>query len=141
MRHFFTFLILICHSYSFAFAQRVPADIATIFKYRFPEASKVRWSQEQGNWLATFKLPEKVTGIACIAPDGQLVRTEWSISNEEIPDLIMQTLSREYPYGSIAMAYKIAVTGDKWHFYRIKIINGGMEQIVIIDGSGRISEK
>lgn len=75
-------------------ANKVPAEVTTAFKAKFPTATEVRWDMEtKTEWEAEFKLDGK-SYSANFDLKGNWKETEYKIALKDIPAAIMAKLKK-----------------------------------------------
>lgn len=76
--------------------KNVPANVATAFSQKFPDASKVKWGKEsEKEWEAEFKMNEKDYS-ANFDNSGVWSETEYEITIKEIPAVVKASLDKEF---------------------------------------------
>lgn len=88
----------------------VPAPVMTSFSQMQPNASKVKWENEDGMYEGSFLTNKKETSLL-FSRDGILVQTENEITLAELPAGVLDYVSKQYPSAKIEEANK--VTGIK----------------------------
>jgi len=82
--------------------KNVPANVATAFAQKFPDALKVKWGKESDKeWEAEFKMDGKEYS-ANFDNSGAWTETEYEISTKEIPASVKATIDKEFA------GYKVA---------------------------------
>jgi uncharacterized membrane protein YkoI len=125
-----------------AFAQNpkdLPAKVKTSFDQKFPSAQKTKWSKESAKeWEVEFVMSNKDYS-ASYSPDGTWLESEYKISENEIPAVVTNTLSKEFP------GYKITVSEisetAKSKVYEFDISNGKTKKEIAINADGSLVKK
>ncbi|SDM48342.1 Putative beta-lactamase-inhibitor-like, PepSY-like [Catalinimonas alkaloidigena] len=79
-----------------AASTRVPDAVKQAFETKFPEATSVRWEQENPQeWEAEFKQHGEAYS-ANFSPEGQWLETEMELDPEALPDAIRRTLATQF---------------------------------------------
>jgi hypothetical protein len=117
----------------------VPADVATAFSQKFPNASNVKWGKESDKeWEAEFKLDGKEYS-ANFDNSGIWAETEYEININEIPAAVKAALDKDSAGSRIEES---AVTETKdGKAYEFIIIKNKNETELAIDMNGGIIKK
>jgi|GEM_PF-368684 len=111
---------------SVASAQQVPDKVTKAFTKKFPNAQKVNWGMEGSDvYEAEFMLDGKEMS-ANFEASGKWEETELSISNDELPNAVKETLKRDFKEKDVEHAYK--VTTPTKTVYEVVVANEGNEE-------------
>ena len=88
----------------------VPAAVLTSFSKMQPNASKVKWENEDGMYEGSF-MTNKLETSLLFSRDGILVQTENEITIAELPAGVLDYVSKQYPSTKIEEVNR--VTGIK----------------------------
>jgi len=107
----FTMLAMLVLFVSFASAKHlkeneVPSAVKSTFQKQFPEAKKLEWEKEDGNFEAEFEI-NKVEMTATIDKDGKLLETETEIAISELPKEVIAYTKEHCKAKKIKEASKI----------------------------------
>ncbi len=96
---------------SLAYAQKiqtkdVPDAVRMSLHKRYPNASKVEWENEKGNYEASFELSEAEYSIL-LNNTGSILETEVEITTDELPANIKAYVSEHYAGQKIKEAARI----------------------------------
>lgn len=84
----------------------VPAAVLTSFIVLHPNASKVKWENEDGMYEGSFLTAKKETSLL-FSREGILVQTENEIAPVELPAGIVEYVSKIHPSATIEEATKV----------------------------------
>lgn len=84
----------------------VPPAVMTSFSALHPNASKVKWENEDGMYEGSFLTDKKETSLL-FSRDGVLVQTENEIALAELPAGIVEYVSKQHPGATIEEASKL----------------------------------
>ena len=84
----------------------VPAAVMTSFSSLYPNASKVKWENEDGMYEGSFLTDKKETSLL-FSRDGILVQTENEITLADLPSGVLEYVSKEHPGATIEEASKV----------------------------------
>jgi hypothetical protein len=116
--------------------QDVPEKVKLAFTNQFPNATSAQWEKEsEAGWEVDFKLKE-VSYSANYLNDGSWLETEYEIGEEELPETVITTLSREFPGYEIDEVEK--VESSNGFAFEIELEKGNDEVELLIDSLGEI---
>jgi hypothetical protein len=132
-------VLLISFSASGQSEKNVPANVATAFSQKFPDASKVKWGREsEKEWEAEFNMNGKAYS-ANFDNSGVWSETEYEITIKEIPNDVKATLDKEF------MGYKIAKSEvsetQKGKIFEFALSKGSEKIEAAIDVAGKVLTK
>ncbi|MDZ4747553.1 MAG: PepSY-like domain-containing protein, partial [Saprospiraceae bacterium] len=84
----------------------VPPAVITGFSALYPNASKVKWENEDGMYEGSFLIAKKETSLL-FSRDGILVQTENEIAIADLPSGVTEYVSKNYPSATIEEATKV----------------------------------
>ncbi len=84
----------------------VPSAVLTSFSALYPNASKVKWENEDGMYEGSFLTAKKETSVL-FSRDGILVQTENEITLAELPAGVVEYVSKQHPGATIEEASKM----------------------------------
>lgn len=92
------YLLISCLLAASAFAGTtdVPAAVKGAFAKQFPNAQKVKWEKEKGNFEAEFRQDKKEFS-ALFDSNGNLLEWEEEIPASEVPKAAMEYAAQHYP--------------------------------------------
>lgn len=91
-------------------SEKVPSYVLSAFKNKFPEASNVKWELEnKTTYEAEFKMNDMEVS-ANFNNLGDWLETETEIKSTEIPEIIKETLSKDFSGYKINEASKLEST-------------------------------
>ena len=132
-------VLLISFSASGQSEKNVPANVATAFSQKFPDASKVKWGKEgDKEWEAEFKMNEKDYS-ANFDNAGAWKETEYEITVKEIPAAVKATLDKDFAGYKVAKS-EVSETqeGKIFEF----ALSKGIEKLeAAIDAAGKVLTK
>jgi hypothetical protein len=92
--------------------EEVPPIVKEGFRKIFPNVKATSWEKENGKFEAAFNL-NKVETSALLDVDGKLVETESAINISELPQPVIDYLSKKYKGVKIKEAAKIIEANGK----------------------------
>lgn len=84
----------------------VPPAVITSLSALHPNASKVKWENEDGMYEGSFMTNKKETSVL-FSREGILVQTENEIALAELPAGVVDYVSKQYPSAKIEEAAKV----------------------------------
>jgi hypothetical protein len=87
-------------------SNEIPSSVKSEFSSLYPGITDVKWSKEDGNFEAEFKV-EKVETSVVIDSKGNLMETEQEISTDQLPKQATDYIAGSYPGKKIAETAKI----------------------------------
>jgi len=82
-------------------ADKVPVDVMTTFKAKYPNAEKVKWSMENAKeYEVEFKM-NKAAQSANFAEDGKWIESEVEIEKSQLPQVVVDAINKLYPGAKI----------------------------------------
>lgn len=120
-------------------AEKVPAEVKTAFQSKFPEAKKVEWEMEEGNYEAEFKMNGKEMS-ATFDAKGIWKETETEIKVKDLPKAVSTMLAGEFPGYKIDEACKVE-SAEHGSCYEVEIEKGDEEMEVLLKADGTILKK
>ncbi len=117
----------------------LPAKVKTSFDQKFPGAQKTKWEKESAKeWEVEFIMNNKDYS-ASYSPDGTWLETEYKITENEIPAVVINTFNKEFP------GYKITVSEisetAKSKVYEFDISNGKTKKEIAVNADGTLVKK
>ena len=78
-------------------ADKIPATVSAAFKSKYPDVVKAKWEKEnQNQYEAEFKQNKKEQSVL-FDENGKWLKTEIEIHVSELPQSVLQALSKEFP--------------------------------------------
>lgn len=113
MRTFFLMTLVALFTTASAFAgdikeSQVPIPVRNYIKANHPKADQVKWDFDRGD--ATYEAEFEIEGLEyelVLSPSGELLYGEMDILLVDVPDMIQNYISTNYPGYEIAKAQKI----------------------------------
>jgi len=119
--------------------KEVPPAVKTAFSQKFPDASKVKWDQENATeWEAEFIL-NGVEYSANYDNTGAWMETEYKISSSELPAAVKATLDKEFGDYKVELA-EVSETAEG-KVFELGLKNGKEEMEISVDGNGKVLKK
>lgn len=119
--------------------KEIPSAVKSSFAQKFPDASKVKWSQENDSeWEAEFKM-KGTEYSANFDVQGVWMETEYEIKKSEIPTLVKATLDKEFAGFKIEEAEVSETKNGKVFEFMLEADETEME--VAIDAKGLVVKK
>lgn len=117
----------------------VPAAAKSAFATKFPQASNVKWSLEKaGEYEAEFK-SGKVETSAVFDSKGILLETETEIKENEMPQAVRNTLSKDFAGFKLDEIEKTDASGTI--SYEMEASKDGKKYEVVFDAQGKLLKK
>ena len=121
-------------------ADKVPAAVATAFKTKFPNATKVTWEMEnKTEYEANFKLNNEEAS-ANFDNTGKWLETETEIKTSALPSAIQSTLKKDFAGFKINEASKIESVKNG-NCYEAEIEKGEGTFDVLLSADGKVLSK
>jgi|SRR6185436_4049569 len=121
-------------------ADKVPAEVTSAFKAKFPEAKDIDWEMEKANeYEAGFKLNE-VEQSASFTADGKWMETEAEIKVSELPAEVKQSIEKQFPGFKTEEASKID-NAQHGTCYEAEIEKGNESYEVLLNAKGDVLSK
>ncbi len=116
-----------------------PKSIQDAFTKKFTSAEKVKWEQEEENeWEAEFMMNGKEMS-ACFDNSGSWIETEASLSIDELPSLVVDSLHLKFEGFEIKEA--VSLENMEFNGFEIIIASGEEEMEITITADGVITGK
>jgi hypothetical protein len=120
-------------------AKNVPNQVKSSFAKKFPDATKVKWDQEDENvWEAEFKLANQDYS-ANYDNNGVWKETEYAIKVVELPSAIKDKLNADFADYKVKIA-EISETPEA-KVYELIIKNKESKMEVVFDTYGKLIKK
>ena len=117
----------------------VPANIKTAFSQKFPDATNVKWDNEnEKEWEAEFKMDGNEYS-ANFDINATWMETEYEISETEIPGTVKTTIEKEFAGYKIEES-ELCETADG-KVYEFALIKDKVETEVAIDMNSKVVNK
>ena len=120
------------------FKKQIPAAVLTAFQTAYPNATIKGQSVETENGKKFYEI-ESVDGKTkrdlLYTPDGKAVEVEESLDISTLPDVMISTISKEYPKGKIIRGEKVTATSVTYEF-QVKV--GKKTKEIVLDPSGKL---
>jgi len=121
-------------------ADKVPATVASAFKARFPNTTKVTWEKEsEKEFEATFKLNGEKTSIN-FDNSGKWLETETELKISALPAAVQSTISKEFAGFKADEASKVESAKDGI-CYEAELEKGKEEWEVLFSADGKVLSK
>ncbi|MEO5569405.1 MAG: PepSY-like domain-containing protein [Bacteroidia bacterium] len=121
-------------------ADKVPAEVTSAFKAKFPEVKDVDWEMEKAN---EFEAAFKVSGAdqtASFNADGKWMETETEIKVSELPAVVKQSIEKQFPGFKMEEASKVD-NAEKGLCYEAEIEKGKETYEVLLNSKGELLSK
>lgn len=129
----------------FAFAQdipndKVPAEVMTSFKSKFPTVTESTWEKENDfEYEADFLLNE-VKHSALFNKSGKWLETEIEIKTTNLPKTVSAVISKEFHDFKVTEAEKVETAHDGT-LYEVKVKKENEAYELLVSSSGKILKK
>ena len=121
-------------------ADKVPTPVQQTFKSKFPSADNVKWELEKnGRYEAAFKTNKKEQ-TSCFNKDGQWVETETEMEASELPQVVSQTISKQFA-GYKIKEVVLMESAAKGKLYEAMLVKDKQRMEVEITPTGAVVEK
>jgi hypothetical protein len=98
----------------------VPANVKAALQKKFPDASKVSWEKEKGNFEANWGGKSGEDNSAIFTPAGEFQELVQAIPISQLPSPIVPYVNEHYKGAKIREAGKVTDAGGK-HMYEVEI--------------------
>lgn len=118
---------------------KVPAEVKTAFKAKFPTATKVGYEMEKNNYEISFMKD----GTECSAnfdKTGKWLETEIELTNAQIPVTVKATLDKEFAGYKINESVILETPGAA-KLYEFEVSKGSSKFEVQIAADGKLVKK
>jgi len=120
-------------------ADKVPADVSSAFKAKFPKAEKVKWEMENGkDYEAAFKINDAEQS-AVFDAGGNWMETETEIKVSELPQAVSQSVAKQFSGYKINEAEKVEKKDG--NLYEVELSKGKEILEVTLSPTGEVTEK
>lgn len=100
-------LIILLFAAGVSFAQiKVPDKVKSAFDGKFPNATPVKWEDDDDDFTAGFSL-DSVNYFATFSEDGGWVETGIMISYDNLPDAVKKAVKDKFKNSEIKCCYKV----------------------------------
>ena len=121
-------------------ADKVPAEVTSAFKTKFPEAKDVKWEMEKTNeYEARFKT-NGVEQSASFSADGKWMETESEIKVSDLPAEVKQSIEKQFPGFKMEEASKVD-NAQHGTCYEAEIEKGKESYEVLLNSKGELLSK
>jgi uncharacterized membrane protein YkoI len=120
-------------------AAKVPAVVLAEFQKMYPDAAKTKWEMDDANYEASFKMDKKCWS-AVFDKDGKFVESDVEIKVSELPQLVVQSIEKEFPGAKIEEPEKTTLSDGKT-VYEFELEKDKKEFEVQISANGKIISK
>ncbi|VAW24777.1 hypothetical protein MNBD_BACTEROID01-2880 [hydrothermal vent metagenome] len=118
----------------FAYAQIPPQKVADNFAKKFPNATKVKWDQEEENeWEAEFKQNGSELS-ACFDQEGKWFETEKEVGEKDLPDAVLKAIKQKYSDYKIEEASLIETLDFSGYEVALELKENEVEVQVTMEG-------
>jgi hypothetical protein len=141
-------LIFVCSATVMATGEKVkgkivlPKALNSVFKTAYPKAKIKAVSKEIEKGVTYYEV-ESIDGKQkrdiLYTVDGKVAEIEEAIDLAALPDLVKETLHKEFAGAKVLKVE--AMTKDEWKSYEVKIQLKGKKKEIAIDATGKIIEK
>lgn len=114
-----TIVLATVTTFSFAQIRKIPSEVTTAFAEKFPNATKVEWSDKITAFEATFEMKDKKTE-ATFSPKGEWKKTETTLAAEEVPAAVIDGLTKS-KYNDWENRSYVKIVDNKGTSYRILV--------------------
>lgn len=130
---------IFCLNFCGQTSKDVPANVKTAFSQKFPNATDVKWGNEnEKEWEAEFKMNGK-NYSANFDINATWMETEYEISTTEIPVSVKTTLDKEFAGYNIEKS-EVSETADG-KVYEFALKKDAEKTEVAIDMNGKVLKK
>ena len=99
----------------------VPAAVKSALTQKYPEAKKVSWEKEKGNYEANWGGKSGEDNSVTFMPDGSFVEIVQAIPISQLPAIIVTYINKNYKGATIKEAGKVTdASGKKMYEAEIK---------------------
>ena len=121
---------------SIAFAQDVPSKVQSTFKKKFPNAEEASWSTISTGHEVEFEENEDYKS-AKFDKAGAWTETRYSISDDDLPEVVAKAVSNKYPNSYTEEVVKIEA--PKATSYELRVVtNDESTYLVHVSKNGKI---
>jgi hypothetical protein len=103
---FFLLAMAVLFSSSMKAGDKVPDAVRQAFEQKYPGVEKVKWDQQNGQCIASFKWNDKKC-IATFSESGEWLQSETMLKYTELPLDLKKKINVKYTAGSIKEASKM----------------------------------
>jgi len=114
-----------------------PAKVRAAFQRDYPDAANVSWSKYRGDWTASFG-NGFYRSTALYHANGERRDTRTSVTRNEMPRNIFESIYKSHPGISLEDIIKIEVPNAAKDIFRIKDILGGKPAYFYYDSDGQL---
>lgn len=119
--------------------EKVPEKVQKAFTQKFPNAQKVKWTEEnEEEWEAEFRM-KGMEYSANYDEEGNWKETEHEIRKSEIPGVVNRTLESEF--GSYKVKESEISETAKGKVFEFQLKKSGTKKEVAIDANGKVVNK
>ncbi len=118
---------------------QVPKNVIAEFQKKFPKAEKSEWEMENADYEVNFKI-NKIEWSAKFDKAGKLLEAEQEIKVSELPQIVKQSIEKEFPGGKIDEAEKATLSDNKI-VYEVEVKKSKKIFEVQISVDGKILKK
>ena len=124
--------------------KEVPKAVLQVFNQTYPRATVKEYAEEIEDGQKFYEISFEFEGRridAIYKPDGKLNAIEEIIATEQLPDVIHQAISKEFPQFSIQLAEKIEKEGKI--FFEVVVLNTEINKSyeILLSDEGIVIEK
>jgi hypothetical protein len=119
----------------------LPKDVLTSFQKSYPDATIKGAATEKEEGKTYYEIESTEGSIhrdILYTKEGKVVEVEESLTATEIPDLVKNSVMKEYPKCEINKAEKVTKAGKT--NYELKITKGEQKYEVVLDSKGNIQK-
>ena len=117
-------------------AKKVPAKVKSALEAKYPEASKVMWEKEKGNYEANWGGKENEDNSVTFTPSGEFVEMVKAIPVSDLPEAAVAYLKKHYKGVKITEAGKVTDAKDKtWYEAEVN------KRDIVFDEDGKFVKK
>jgi hypothetical protein len=118
---------------------QIPPQIMQQFTQRYGNSPGVQWALANNRYEAQFS-QSGVRKRVIFAQSGEWLALEQPIPNREIPQSVVQTLSRQYPGHSVLQAFRIERINREIGF-RVRVRQNSGTWDVEVDAWGKVNQQ
>lgn len=114
----------------------VPPAVESAFGKQYAGIQAIGWSEEDGVWESRF-VQSGMEADAQYAADGKWIKSKFSVPNDHIPALVMQSLNQNFGHFQLEQVV-MHDSPEVGMQYEVEIESDGNEIQMLMDESGKI---
>lgn len=113
----------------------VPQVVLDNFKKAYPEAKKVKWEVEDGEYEAEFRMNKKEMGVLYDS-EGKVLETEAQMELDELPFTVSEYVAANHSDFKLDEAFKVEKDGVTSYEVEVENEKEDTEMELLFDASG-----